>query len=260
MRRVSTAEVTSSRFDLEPEVTMNKINKTFEPVVRVKYLDDGSDYGSVAGYVTTFDALPDRDGDRILAGAAGINGFSAPLLAYHDRKSPVGSIALTPDPFGVNSTGPFAKTASAQEMRELAKAGALSFSIGFSSDDYVKNEFGGLDFNSIDIYEVSLVPVPANPRALVSAVKSYEAMGNQRDDTKQYVDVEPPAGSFEAIQEDVREALRDLYASPNSYISLVSTFPDRVVYTVESYPSIPAVDGMWQIDYSYDEQDNLKVS
>lgn len=242
---------------------MKKINKKFEPVVRVKYLDDGGEFGSVGGYVTTFDALPDRDGDRILKGAAGTEPFSVAMLAYHDHKSPVGSINLMPDLFGITSTGPFANTVDAQEMRELAKAGALSFSIGFMSDDYEPNEFGGMDFKSIDIYEVSLVPVPANPRALVTAVKSYEARGGESIDQsrkKQYVDVEPPAGSFEAVQEEIREALQDLYAGPNSYISLVSTFTDRVVYSVESYPSIPAVDGLWQIDYGYGDDGVLNVS
>lgn len=236
---------------------MKKINKKFEPVVRVKYLDDGGEFGSVGGYVTTFDALPDRDGDRIMKGAAGTEPFSVSMLAYHDHKSPVGSINLMPDLFGVTSTGPFANTPNAQEMRELAKAGALSFSIGFTSDDYEPNEFGGMDFKSIDIYEVSLVPVPANPRALVTAVKSYEAVEGTRQE-KQYIDVEPVAGSFEAIQEDVREALRVYY--PNSYVSIISTLPDRAIFEVDSYPAIPAVDGTWQVSYVYDAEGCLEVS
>lgn len=234
---------------------MNKINKSFESGVQVKFYDGADGNGEVRGYVTTFDGLPDRDGDRIMKGAYEGQSIKLPMLAYHKKDAVIGAITLNADPYGVSSVGEFAKTQQSQDMREYAKMGALSYSIGFTSNDYVKNEHGGFDFNKIDIHEVSLVPIPANPRALITAAKEYEG---QAEVEKRYADIEPPAGSYEAVQEDLVEALTEVYSSDGGdcYVSLIATWPTKVAYSVQSY-SAGEFDGNWMIDYVWNGEDDV---
>lgn len=214
--------------------------------------------GSVEGYASTFDDLPDLDGDRVRPGAAGMEPFRVPMLAYHDRKTPIGSTVLTPVMEGLRikeGDSNFANTMFAQEMRELAISKAVpAFSISFTSDDYTENEFGGLDFHKIKVYEVSLVPIPANPRALVTAAKSFDERGR----AKEYVDAEPLAGTYEAVQEDVQEALEEIYEG--AYISVIGTYPDRVVYTVTSYPDEgPGETETYEVDYMWRGEDDISI-
>ena len=234
---------------------MKQIKKQFQPIAKSIVAND-SQYGGVSGYASTFDDLPDRDGDRVRPGAAGTEPFSAPMLAYHDRKMPCGSAQLTPDMQGLYNTASFSNTQFAQDMREYVKSGAIpAFSIGFSSSEYTENEFGGVDFHKIEVYEVSLVPIPANPRALVSMAKSFDIETNIKKD---YQEIDPMVGSYEAVQEDVEEALSELY--PGCCLSIVSTYPDMVIYSVTTYTdgAPPSIDS-YQVDYVWLGEDDVTI-
>ena len=61
-------------------------------------------------------------------------------------------------------------------LRELARAKAIpaqSFGYKVPSGGGVANNFGGEDLRVVDTKEVSGVPIPANPLALIEAVKSF---------------------------------------------------------------------------------------
>lgn len=120
----------------------------------------------------------DRSRRAFLPGAFGRSSKQVPLLAYHDDKRPIGTSDLTPEGLHLNHVSRTARTAFAEEMRELVRAGAIpATSIGWVSEkQYIGdgkpgeewNEAGVRYFEDADIVENSLVPIPANPFALIS--------------------------------------------------------------------------------------------
>lgn len=224
---------------------LEQMKKEFS-VSAVKDIGPSTDapYGKVSGYAATFGG-PDRDGDCINAGAFGQKSFEVPLLAFHDRSRPIGKAVCTPMPQGLWTDATFIDTPDAQNVRKAMAGGAVpAFSFFGTSKSYDPNQHGGVDYNQLEIMEVSAVTIPANPKALVATVKSYQDMAAE----KQYADVEPPAGSYEAVQEDIREALVASYGGRDVYVSITATFPDSVVYTVEHYDD-PTMSGTYQSVY-----------
>jgi hypothetical protein len=82
-------------------------------------------------------------------------------------------------------------------------------------------------------FRIAVVPLASTDRSgsraerpiLLAQASRRLGAAELQDKTNQYVDVEPPAGSFEAIQEDLREALRDLYSCGSSYVSILRSSP-----------------------------------
>lgn len=145
--------------------------KTGELVLRTKFVEDGA--GRIEGYASIFNNV-DRVGDVVMPGAFGDKSFTAPFLAYHDRTMPIGGALCTPDTIGLAYSATLANTDKAQEIRELAKVGAIpAASFGYRIQASEPNEHGGLNLFKLEVLEVSAVPVPANPLALISAAKAF---------------------------------------------------------------------------------------
>lgn len=137
----------------------------------VKYVDGGA--GRIEGYASTYNNV-DRVGDRVMPGAFGDASFTVPYLAYHDNTRPIGQCLCVPDAVGLASSVTLADTPTAQEVRELARVRAIpAQSIGYLTLASEPNEFGGADLYKIEVLEVSAVPIPANPLALISAAKAF---------------------------------------------------------------------------------------
>lgn len=134
----------------------------------------------------------DRSRRVFLPGAFGTAVKRVPLLAYHDDTRPIGSSLLTPDGAVLRHESRLADIPAAQEFRELVKAGAIpATSIGWVSEEAYQGwtqlekarpalaaaaEAAGAPksashtyYADAEIVENSLVPVPANPLALLSA-------------------------------------------------------------------------------------------
>lgn len=154
----------------------------------IKALHD-DDEGIVSGYASTFGNI-DRDGDTFQKGAFTASlkelrekGLSIPMLAGHDHREFIGGIEpndLTQDAKGLRlKRGQLdLSIQKAAEFFSLAKKGFLTaFSIGFSiptKDDLERTDTGFL-FKKADLFEVSLVAVPANEDALITGIKSVGA-------------------------------------------------------------------------------------
>ena len=139
------------------------------------------DEGSFEGHAAVFDA-PDRMGDVIIKGAFKKSLHKHPsrkvkMLFAHDTRAMIGVW----DSIKEDSKGLFVKghllleLQKAQEAMILLKEGVLdSMSIGFRS---VKDQFDhkreGRDILELDLFEISLVAIPAQPDALVTSVKSF---------------------------------------------------------------------------------------
>ena len=107
-----------------------------------------------------------------------------PLLWQHDHKSPIGSVEFdTPTEDGITfsaSIPVITEPGKLQDMVEMAWQAiryrlVRAVSIGFRALEYSWMDNGGIRFIQSEVYELSAVTIPAQPDALISAVKSFDA-------------------------------------------------------------------------------------
>ncbi|MBQ9004081.1 MAG: HK97 family phage prohead protease [Eggerthellaceae bacterium] len=147
-----------------------------------------TDGGTVSGYASTFDRDPDAYGDIVAKGAFADSikrwekvGKPIPLLYGHNTEDPeynIGKVLhIEEDERGLYIEAEFdADNPKAQYVRKLVKEGRLyQFSFAFDILDQceIKLEDGrkANELCKLDIFEVSLVQIPANQHAEVTDVK-----------------------------------------------------------------------------------------
>lgn len=177
--------------------------KTFE-------LKSTGEKGHVEGYASTWTEQPDSYGDIVIKGAftetiakKKATGHPFPLCYGHDLNQIIGKIdSIEEDDTGLKVSATFLDTPLAQEKRELVKEGIVwqfSFSydiLGVEKATDEERKKGIMQkLTKLDLYEVSLVPVPANQTAIVTDVKS-----GRRNSAK---DEEAIRGAINAISEAV---------------------------------------------------------
>ena len=148
--------------------------------------------GIVEGYASTFDRVPDSYGDVIAKGAFARTldewsakegeGLSIPLLYGHNTDDPMHNIGKVTeaheDEKGLFVHAEFdADNPTAQYARKLASEGRLyQFSFAYAIRDAgmvtLDNGVDAYELRDLDLYEVSLVQIPANQNAVVTSVKS----------------------------------------------------------------------------------------
>lgn len=142
----------------------------------VKAMDNAK--RTFSGMATT--PATDRMGDTINPlGAA----FKNPLvlLHQHDHSAPIGSVTFGKPtakgiPFeasipNVDRAGLF-KDRVDLAWDEIDFGAVRAVSIGFKPIKYAFKDDGGVDYQQIEIYELSTVSVPALPEAVITAIKS----------------------------------------------------------------------------------------
>jgi len=142
-----------------------------------------SDKG-IEGYGSTFGNV-DLGGDIVMPGAFSrsiathrANGTRPKMLWNHDTSGlPIGVWEeFEEDSHGLYMKGTFADTEMGRDVRTLAKMKAIdSMSIGFVPVDAEFSKDGYLLLKEIDLWEVSPVNFPMNPKAVIEAVKSQFA-------------------------------------------------------------------------------------
>lgn len=137
--------------------------------------------GIFDGYASTFNGPPDSYGDVVAPGAFAASlaahekrGSKPALLWAHDMGQPVGVPQLLKETDrGLQLRGKLAmQTPRAREAIELMQMGALGLSIGYRTLDDEALPGGGRLLKSVELVEISLVSVPANPDARITEVKS----------------------------------------------------------------------------------------
>jgi uncharacterized protein len=128
--------------------------------------------GTFVGFASTYGNV-DRVGDRIEKGAfADTHGADVPVLWAHKQDQPVGIGRLEETEDGVRITGKLnlETNAGREAYSNLRKGVVRALSVGF---EMVKHAMEGTVrvIKQGKIREVSLVVFPANPNALVTAVK-----------------------------------------------------------------------------------------
>lgn len=133
-----------------------------------------------SGWATT--PSPDRVSDTINPLGAK---FTNPLvlLHQHDHSAPIGTVTFgKPTTKGIEFTaeipaidepGPL-KDRVDTAWGEIRHGLVRAVSIGFRPLKYAYMEDGGIDFQEIEIFELSSVSIPANADAVITAVKSID--------------------------------------------------------------------------------------
>jgi HK97 family phage prohead protease len=184
----SWARKKAGQIDREEDKSMNKVfNLT--SVFKAQSDDDGT--VKIQGYASTNDT--DRAGDVIEKDAwlqGGLENFkNNPILLFnHDYNTPIGkATGLEVTDRGLKIDGIISK--SAGKIAEMVKEGILgAFSVGFrvKDADYIE-ETDGLRIKDAELFEVSVVSVPANQSAIFSVAKSFDTDEEYADWKKQFV-------------------------------------------------------------------------
>jgi HK97 family phage prohead protease len=161
------------------------------PLVEVKADGDAnSEEGIFSGYGSTFGNL-DLGGDIIKAGAFektlnewGQKGEMPFLLAFHDMSRPIGDwLEMREDEKGLFVRGQLWVKGdrriedAVMAYNMLRGTGQKTLSIGYRVNDYEMQESmnGSIRvIKEVDLVEVSVVPIPMNPQAKITAVKSLK--------------------------------------------------------------------------------------
>lgn len=136
--------------------------------------------GIIEGYASCFRDTPDEYGDRIRSGAftktLAERAGKVKVLLGHDAGAIIGKpLEMREDAYGLfTRTQLYLDPAipDAAKAYALAKLGALdSLSIGFQAIKWESRD-DGRDLTECRLYEYSLVPWPADDKALITAVKA----------------------------------------------------------------------------------------
>ena len=112
--------------------------------------------------------------------------FSNPLvlLHQHNHQAPIGQVTFgTPTKKGIPFEAAIPKIDEPGPLRDRVETAwgeikhglVRAVSIGFRPLKYAYMEDGGIDFQEIEIFELSSVSIPANAEAVITAVKSIDA-------------------------------------------------------------------------------------
>jgi uncharacterized protein len=147
-----------------------------------KILGEPSSSGILEGYAAVFGNV-DRDNEVIVPGAfaKSIQDFkqSGFLCNQHNWKEELGTITdAKEDDRGLLISAEFYSTPDAQQVRQrlaekMARGRQQGMSIGYRVKQAEKRN-GVRQLLELDLLEVSVVTVPANPQARVSAVKELD--------------------------------------------------------------------------------------
>lgn len=148
-----------------------------------------TDNGMIAGYFSTYDVEPDSYGDIIEKGAftetfekRAESGHPFPLCFNHDFSAVIGSVKKVED----TEKGPyieaeFLDTQLAQDVRKMLMSGAIyQFSFAYDvlqsrAPNEDEKKMGIMNvLQKLEVFEISVVTVPANQNAVATEVKSVE--------------------------------------------------------------------------------------
>jgi HK97 family phage prohead protease len=148
----------------------------------IKAMDDDGEYVTVKGVAST--PTPDRMDDIVDPMGAKFK-TPMPLLWQHQHDKPVGHVTFAqPNKNGIPFEAQIPRIKEAGTLKDRVDEAIQSLkyrlvaavSIGFSpiKDAYEFMENGGIHFKEWEWMELSLVTIPANSEAIISAVKSID--------------------------------------------------------------------------------------
>lgn len=163
--------------------------------------------------------IEDRQGEIVRQTGWNLKNFKAnPVLLYmHDHTKPIGK--ATRVWLDKSGTSPMLKfkgfisdaTEELKGYRKLVEDGILnSFSVGFRP-----LEMDGNEITKAELFEISLVSVPANPEARLLAVKSLEDGGFKSEVINKIVGDDDDIESLKAELKEAKELAREALEQAN---------------------------------------------
>jgi hypothetical protein len=198
---------------------MERLYKSFE-------LKEGEN-GVVEGYASTWTKTPDSYGDIVIKGAftdtlkkRKASGHPFPLCFNHDFDQIIGAVfEAYEDDYGLKIRASFLNTPAAQEKRELVKEGIVwQFSFAYSvlgseaPTEEEKKQGIWQKLTKLDLYEVSLVPVPANQTAVVTDIKNddnIEEKAGKRNSAKDEALIRDAISALQALLDNADDQGED---------------------------------------------------
>lgn len=160
-------------------------------IFNIKSLAEKEEERILTGIATTKNL--DRVNDIVLPDGVNYT-LPLPLLLQHDHNLPVGEVyKIYKTNKGLEFEAKIAKIEEPGKLKDRVDEAWQSVknfliknvSIGFSSEDYITNKSGGLTFNKSDLYEISLVTIPANKDAKILNFKNIDSdLSKQNKTTK----------------------------------------------------------------------------
>lgn len=131
----------------------------------------------VAGMASTFMGTPDTFGDLVAKGAFAESlkvRPNVPLLWQHDMAEPIGkTVSLSENDAGLFGHWTLVPTPTGRKAHQLLDAELVAgLSIGFVTKEAEYTDDGTRILKVVDLYEVSLVTIPANSSAVVTSFKA----------------------------------------------------------------------------------------
>lgn len=194
------------------------------------------EFGMLSGYFSTYDKTPDSYGDIIEPGAftetikkREESGHPFPLCFNHDFSSIIGAVDKVED----TEKGPyieahFLDTQLAQDVRKMLESGAI-YQFSFAYDvlkarkpDAEEKAAGVTQvLTELEVFEISVVTVPANQNAVVTEVKAMdletkEGKRNRKADEEKIKQIIELAKSLIDEPEDDQDEAKDAEPTPET--------------------------------------------
>lgn len=192
---------------------------------------------------------PDRDQDRVIPSGIDVSNFQKnPTLFFgHNYSDPWALIGKVAE-FSIGGDGlkfrpelrnPVNDSDPMTIIKSLWDSGLLrAASIGFIPKSGKQNELGGTDFTSIELLEISIVPIPANQEALRLSMKALDATHDAMlfdSDGKMYMSKEFLARGVEApeqkrgrvLSSSNETKLRNAYESIGEVLAQTAQEPEQ---------------------------------
>lgn len=154
----------------------------FSLPLHFKLAGPDADEGVFTGYGSTWGGPPDAYGDVVEPGAFAkslVQRWPVMLFA-HSQARPIGKwLELVEDDRGLRVKG--ALNLSTQDGREAhamlkhGDVGALSIGYGIPQGGRIVQKDGTAILKEVELFEISVVSIPANSRATINAVKSFSS-------------------------------------------------------------------------------------
>ena len=142
-------------------------------------------------------------------------GQKVPLLLSHDWSSmPIGEATMTNvDDNGLAYSGSiFESVANRQQILDGINAGVLSVSIGFGVGEIDENN----NIDDIDLLELSVTPVPADPKATIT--QSLEIIKQESIKMADQAPVATPSDDKQPTIQDVLDAIAEVKTELANFI------------------------------------------
>ena len=163
-------------------------------------------------------------------------GKKVPLLRSHDWSSiPIGQATMmSVDDDGLTYSGSiFESVSDREQILEGINAGVLSVSIGFGVGEIDENN----NIDDIDLLELSVTPVPADPKATIT--QSLEIIKQENIKMADQEPVPTPADDKQPTLQDVLDSIADVKKDLEDFIKSQEpkdnqdTHPDNATESVD---------------------------